>query len=117
MMGMSGSASMKGSKMDYVADVKKYTSSVDEAVVAAMEKTYRLVLSKPDTALVAWSDPEELETVKKNFLIKKLGLSDSADLDAGIDAVGAKLKGVSRKSRLTVYYLLAEHFGKLDALK
>ena len=30
---------------------------------AGMEKTYRLVLSRSDTALVAWSDPEELETV------------------------------------------------------
>ncbi len=32
-------------------------------------------------------------------------------------AVGAKLKGVNRKSRLTAYYLLAEHFNKLDTFK
>lgn len=103
--------------MDHLADIKKYTDKVDEAAVAAMEKTYRLVLSKSDTALVAWSDPAELETVKKNFLIKKLGLSEADGLDAGLDAVGAKLKGVNRKSRLTVYYLLAEHFNKLGAFK
>ena len=103
--------------MDYVADISKYTDKVDEAAVAGMEKTYRLVLSKADTALVAWSDSEELETVKKNFLIKKLGLSDADNLDAGLTAVGEKLKGVNRKSRLTVYYLLAEHFGKLGVFK
>lgn len=103
--------------MDYLADLKKYTAKPDEAVVAAMEKTYRLVLSQPDSAVVSFSDPAELETIKKNFLIKKLGLSDSADLDAGLEAVGAKLKGVHRRNRLTVYYLLAEHFGKLDVLK
>lgn len=103
--------------MDYVADISKYTGKVDEAAVAGMEKTYRLVLSKADTALVAWSDPEELETVKKNFLVKKLGLSEADGLDAGLTAVGEKLKGVNRKSRLTVYYLLAEHFGKLDLFK
>ena len=37
--------------MDYVADISKYTDKVDEAAVAGMEKTYRLVLSKADTAL------------------------------------------------------------------
>lgn len=103
--------------MDYLADIKKYTDSVDEAVVDAMARTYRLVLSSPDSAVVAFGDEKELETVKKNFLVKKLGLSDSDDLDAGLAAVGAKMKGVSRKNRLTVYYLLAEHFGKLAALK
>ena len=38
------------SPMDYVADIKKYTDSVDEDVVASMEKTYRLVLSQADSA-------------------------------------------------------------------
>lgn len=103
--------------MDYVADIKKYTDSVDEAVVEAMAKTYRLVLSSPDSAVVAFGDETELETVKKNFLVKKLGLSEADGLDAGLTAVGEKLKGVNRKSRLTVYYLLAEHFGKLDLFK
>ena len=84
---------------------------------AGMEKTYRLVLSRSDTALVAWSDPEELETVKRNFLVKKLGLTEADGLDAVIEAVVAKLKGVNRKSRLTVYYLLAQQLGKLDALR
>jgi hypothetical protein len=40
-----------------------------------------------DAATVAGSQKAELETVKNNFLIKKLGLSDGANLDAGIDAV------------------------------
>lgn len=103
--------------MDYVADILKYTDTVDEAVVASMEKTYRLVLSQADSAVVAYGDPAELETVKQNFLIKKLGLSDADGLDDAIAAVGEKMKGVSRKNRLTVYYLLAQQLGKLDALR
>ena len=35
-----------------------------------------------DAATVSGSDPSELATVKNNFLIKKLGLNDGADLDA-----------------------------------
>ena len=53
----------------------------------------------------------------ENFLIKKLGLSDADGLDDAIAAVGEKMKGVSRKNRLTVYYLLAQQLGKLDALR
>ena len=103
--------------MDYVEDLKKYTKTVDEDAVKAMANTYRLVLSQPDSAVVAFGDPGELERVKANFLVKKLGLPDDESLDEGIAAVGAKLKGVSRKNRLTVYYLLAEHFGKLSTFK
>jgi len=104
--------------MDYLADVKKYAKDVDEDVVASREKTYRLVLSKPDTAVVAFGDATEKATVRENFLKKKLGLTQpDAELDAAIEAVGVTLKGVTRKNRLTVYYLLADHFGKLGALK
>lgn len=36
-----------------------------------------------DASTVAGSQPDELETVKKNFLMKKLGLPDGAELDVG----------------------------------
>ncbi len=102
--------------MDYAADIAKYTSNVDEAAVKALASRYRLVMSQPDSAVVAFTDPDELERVRENFLIKRLGLSADDDLEGGISAVGEKMKGVSRKSRITVYYLLAEHFGKLGSL-
>lgn len=103
---------------DWAADVKKYAPDADDAIVAKMVSTYRLVLSKADTASVAFSDRTELETVRENFLKKKLGLTQSdAELDAAIAEVGQTLQGVNRKSRVTVYYLLAEKFGKLDVFK
>jgi uncharacterized FlgJ-related protein len=43
-----------------------------------------------DAATVSGSDESELATVKNNFLIKKLGLKDSPDLDKAIDAVMEK---------------------------
>ena len=71
-----------------------------------------------DSATVAGSDEKELATVKNNFLIKKLGLKDSADLDKGIEAVIEKY-GKSNKSkyRAVVYYLLAVHFKKESVYK
>ncbi len=103
--------------MNHVEDIKKYTKSVDEAVVASMEKTYRLVLSRPDSALVAFTDPDEIQTVKKNFIVGKLGVTDDAAADAAIETVNKKMAGVTRRGRLTVYYLIAEELGKLDALR
>ena len=100
---------------DWAADVKKYRPDADDAVIEGLLKTYRLVLSDADSAYVAFTDPTELETVKTNFLKKKLGLTESDEaLDAAIAEVGDILKGVNKKSRVTVYYLLAEKFGKLD---
>lgn len=66
-----------------------------------------------DAATVAGSDQGELETVKKNFLIKKLGLSDGPALD---EAIGAALDTYGRseraKYRAVLYYMLTKHFGK-----
>ncbi|MFO1148264.1 MAG: DUF2853 family protein [Alsobacter sp.] len=102
--------------MDHLADVKKYAKQpVNEAAVAKLEKSYRLVLSKADARYVACSDAAERDRIRENFLKKKLGLT-STDLDAAIVATCEKMKADRTKSRLTFYYLLAEHYGKLDSL-
>lgn len=66
-----------------------------------------------DAATVAGSQQSELDTVKNNFLIKKLGLKDGPELDKAIDSVLEKY-GKSNKSkyRAVIYYLLATHFKK-----
>lgn len=66
-----------------------------------------------DASTVAGSQPAEIETVKRNFLIKKLGLSDSPALDEAIDAVLTTYgKSERNKYRAVVYYMLTKHFGK-----
>jgi hypothetical protein len=66
-----------------------------------------------DASTVAGSDPSELETIKKNFLMKKLGLEDSPKL---MDAINAVIDTYGRsnrsKYRAVVYYMLTKHFGK-----
>jgi uncharacterized protein VirK/YbjX len=100
--------------MDHLADIKKYTANPDEAAVAGMAKSYALVMSKPDTKWVAASDPTEVQRVVDNFLKKKLGRKEKDDaLTAACTAVATKMKESRNKSRITFYYLLAEHFGAL----
>ena len=101
---------------DHVADITKYTSKpINETAVAHLARTYQLVLSKADSKYVACSDAAELGRVRDNFLKKKLKL-ESGDLDGAIKAVCQTMKADRTKSRLTFYYLLAEHFEKLDTL-
>ena len=96
------------------AAVGKYSSSVNDAALAGLAKTYALVLSKKDTQYVACSDAKERDTVRTNFLQKKLGLTNAeAELDAAVLEVFEKMKAEKFKSSLVVYYLLAEKFGKL----
>ena len=66
-----------------------------------------------DSSTVSASDKSELDRVKKNFLMKKLGLADGPELDAGLDAAIEKYgKSNPNKYRAVVYYLLTKHFGK-----
>lgn len=66
-----------------------------------------------DASTVAGSQPGEIETVKNNFLIKKLGLKDGPELDSAINSV-LETYGQSERNkyRAVVYYMLAKHFGK-----
>ena len=71
-----------------------------------------------DSSTVAASQKKELETVKKSFLIKKLGLKDTPKLDEGIAAVMETYgKSVRKKHRAVVYYLLVKHFRKGSVFK
>ncbi len=66
-----------------------------------------------DSSTVAASDESELETVKNNFLIKKLGLADSPALREGINAaIETYGKSERNKYRAVFYYLLVKHFGR-----
>jgi hypothetical protein len=99
---------------DYLTDVAKYTSAVNQQAVKGIVRHCGIALQRRDSSLVAGSDPEEVKRVREGFLKKKLGLTLSdADLDAAIVGVIKKMQADRTKSRVTVYYLLAEQFGKL----
>lgn len=98
---------------DYFDDIKKYTT-VNEAAVAGIVKHCGIALRNKDSSLVSGTDPKELARVRDGFLKKKLALTDADDaLDAGLKEVIERLKADRTKSRVTVYYLLAEKYGKL----
>jgi outer membrane protein OmpA-like peptidoglycan-associated protein len=100
---------------DWYADVKKYVPNADSNVVAGIVRYCGIALQNRDSSLVSFSDPAEVGRVRENYLKKKLGLTNSdAELNQAIAAVGERMKADRTKNRVTVYYLLAEHFRKLS---
>ena len=78
-----------------------------EDLYDAIAKHLGPALYDSDASLVACSDADELNTVKTNFLIGKLGLEDGPELDKVIDQVCHGLgQSNTKKHRVTFYYLL-----------
>ncbi len=101
---------------DYLPNIATYTQVVDDAAVKGIVRHCGIALTKRDSSLVSMTDKSERDRVRDSFLKKKLGLTDSdSDLDAAVKAIGESMKAEHDKSRVTVYYLLAEKYGKLDA--
>ena len=99
---------------DWAANVKKYVPDADDGIIAGIVRYCGIALQKRDLSLVSFSDTKETDRVRENYLKKKLGLTHSDDkLNAAIADVGTRMKGENFKNRVTVYYLLAAHFGLL----
>ena len=98
----------------YAADLKeKCGIAADIDLLTKVTKGCGPSIYSDDASTVSASDRDELERVKKNFLIRKLGLADGAGLDAGIQAVVDQYGRSNRnKYRAVFYYLLVKHFGR-----
>lgn len=98
----------------YAADIKdKIGQTPDMDLLTKVTIGCGPSIYNADAATVSGSDKSELETVKKNFLIKKLGLDDGPKLDEAIAAVMEQYgKSNRNKYRAVVYYLLTKHFSK-----
>ncbi|HMQ40640.1 MAG TPA: DUF2853 family protein [Paracoccus sp. (in: a-proteobacteria)] len=98
----------------YAADIKeKLGQTPDMDLLTKVTIGCGPSIYNADSETVAASDKEELERVKTNFLIKKLGLADGPNLMEAINKVIADYGTANRnKYRPVVYYLLTKHFGK-----
>ncbi len=99
---------------DWAADVKRYVPDADDGVIAKIVSYCGIALRTRDASMVSFTDTVETDRVRENFCKKKLALEDSDEvIDAAIAKVGERMSDTKYRNRVTVYYLLAEHFGKL----
>ncbi len=100
----------------YTNEATKLGIELEADLFKLVTKGIGPAIYKDDAELVSSSQKTELETVKKNFLIKKLGLEDSEKLDAAIEAVIEKLGSSNKKKyRALFYYLLVKELGAESA--
>ncbi|MBS7253835.1 DUF2853 family protein [Flavobacterium branchiicola] len=106
--------------------IKKYATDLKEkcGVTADMDLLTKVTIGcgpaiyNDDASTIAATQQSELDTVKHNFLIKKLGLKAGPELDAALNAVLEKYgKSNKHKYRAVVYYLLTVHFKKESIYK
>lgn len=103
----------------YAENIKKYTNgSYNQAAAEKIVGHLGIALRNRDSSVVACSDSGELDRVREKWCRGRLGLPHKQmELDAAIKAVCDKMSPEGgQKSRVTFYYLLAEHFGKLGEL-
>ncbi len=98
----------------YAADIKdKFDVKPDVDLLTKVTIGLGPSIYNLDASKVSGGDEKELETVKKNYLIKKLGMIDSPKLMDGIKTVMDKYGSANRnKHRAVVYYMLCKHFKK-----
>lgn len=98
----------------YADDLKqKCKINPDMALLAKVTLGCGPAIYDEDASVIAGTDPGELDTIKRNFLIKKLGLPDGPKLmeaiHAAIDTYGHANR---QKYRAVLYYMLTRHFGR-----
>lgn len=105
--------------VQYAADIKtKFGETPNMDLLEKVTVGLGPSIYRSDASKVSGSDDKELETVKQNFLMKKLGMSDSPKLMQGIKSILDQYGSSNRnKHRAVVYYMLARHFKKEAAYK
>lgn len=101
---------------EYLDDVQRYDSGADADIVAKIVKHLGIALRGRDSSLVSCSDTSELDRVREKWSMKKLGETDVSACDGVIGKVCEEMKGDRNKNRVTFYYLVAKHHGKLGIL-
>lgn len=96
---------------------RKCGQEPDMDLVRKMAEALEPAIFGQDSKWVAATDPGERETVKREFLIGRLGLEDGPELDAAIERAVSTYGEEAQKYRLVLYYLLTKDFGKDEVFK
>jgi hypothetical protein len=101
---------------DYLADIHRYDATADPAVIERIVRYLGPALRNRKSALVACSEPADLARVAERWCARKLGVNDRQLCERVIALVCETMAGDHFKSRVTFYYLVAKHLGKLEAI-
>jgi len=91
----------------YTAAAKELKLDLSDDLIAKVTVGLGPSIYKKDSETVSCTQASELETVKKNYLVKKLGLdADDAKLDAAIKEVCEAMGSSNRNKYRALFYAL-----------
>lgn len=97
----------------YQGEMDKMGIKYDINLLTAVAKGLGPSIYNTDSNKVSCSQKSEMETVRNNFVVKKLGIADGPAVDKALDAVCEAMGSANRnKYRAIFYYLLVTHFKK-----
>jgi hypothetical protein len=95
----------------YAEDAKKH--GISTALLTGVAKGLGPSIYNTDSSKVSGSDQSELDRVKTNFLTKKLGITDNAQMDKAIAETIEEMGASNRNKHRAIFYaILAKKFGK-----
>ncbi len=86
-------------------------TSIDHDKLDGYVNSLKSMVDNKDATLVSGQDESELETVRRNFVEKKLGISDKDKAMTAINSVVEKMSSIRMKSRPAFYYLVQDKLG------
>lgn len=104
----------------YLEDLKSKVgeSNPDIDLLRKIAESMGPSIYNADAETVSSTSEDELNTVKRNFIEKKLGITDEGKANEALNQVLEKYgKSNRNKYRVVVYYLLTKHFKKESVFK
>lgn len=103
----------------YAADIKdKFGKKADMDLLTKVTIGCGPSIYNADASTVSGSNKAELDTVKNNFIKKKLGVKNEADAEKALSKVMDKYGSSNRnKYRAVVYYMLTKELNKESIYK
>ncbi|MEO8360584.1 MAG: DUF2853 family protein [Vicinamibacteria bacterium] len=101
----------------YRKELSKLKVKVDDVLVKAVVKSLGPAVYREDASMISAVDADELERVKQNFMVKRLGLPDNAKLDTMLNKALAQMgPGNNKKHRAVLYYIITRDSKREAAL-
>lgn len=83
-------------------------TNINDELLDKLVNNMKLIVDNKDAILVSGTDPSELETVRTNFVVKKIGVEDKDKAMTAINKVADQMSGSKMKNRAAFYYMVQQ---------
>jgi hypothetical protein len=101
----------------YKKELSRIRVKVDDVLLKAVVKSLGPAVYREDASMISAADAGELERVKQNFLVRRLGLTDGPKLETALNkALDQMGRSKTNKHRAVLYYILTRETKREAAL-